>query len=193
MESTKNKVAEITTSLDSINLKVQSTEQTVINHTSQLNQVDNKISNAVDNIQIGGRNLALGTGKANGDVSAGHNGSPYVATDLLGGITAIKTNTEWSGRYFNLKAIAQRGGFKVGDNLVLSVYIKSDQNVTLNVTSHRTTSTGNTPGSSKAYNNFTVTPKWQQVWFPFVADEGSLDRTVTRIEVNKATGTNYIH
>ena len=31
------------------------------------------------------------------------------------------------------------------------------------------------------------------MWFPFVADEGSLNRTDTRIEVNIATGNNYIH
>lgn len=148
---------------------------------------------AVNGLQIGGRNLALGTGTATGDVSSGHNGSPFKTTDLLGGITAIKTNTQWSGRYFNLKNIAQRGGFKSGDNLVLSVYIKSDENVTLNVTCHRTKGSGNTAGSSKAYNGFTVTPKWQQVWFPFTADDGSLNRTDARIEVNITTGTNNIY
>ena len=171
---------------DSINLGVSQTYETKTN-------VETKINSAVNNVQIGGRNLALGTGKAIGDVSSGNNGSPYSATDLFSGITAIKTNTAWSGRYFNLKAIAQRGGFKAGDNLVLSVYIKADKNVTLNVTSHRTKGTGNTAGSSKTYTNFTVTPKWQQVWFPFVADEGSLNRVDTRIEVNKETDTNYIH
>lgn len=124
---------------------------------------NNDIDVAVSNIQSGGNNLAIGTDKANGDVNEGHYGSPYIATDLFGGITAITTNTAWAGRFFNLRAIAQRGGFKVGDNLVLSVYIKADRNVTLNVTSHRTTSTGNTAGSDKWYENFTVTPQWQQV------------------------------
>ena len=171
---------------DEINLGVSSTYETKTN-------VETKVNNAVNNIQIGGRNLALGTGKATGDVSSGNSGSPYSATDLFSGITAIKTNTAWSGRHFNLKAIARRGGFKVGDNLILSVYIKSDQNVTLNVSCHRTKGTGNASGSSKIYDNFTVTPKWQQVWFPFVADEGSLNREDARIEVNTATGSNYIH
>ena len=150
------------------------------------------VQNKIDAIQVGGRNLAIGSKTATNDFASG-GGTVTTASDLFGGVTAVKTNTAWSGRYFNLKAIAQRGGFKVGDKLVLSVYIKSDRNVTLNITAHRTTSTGNTAGSSKTYNNFTVTPTWKQVWFPFVADAGTLNRVDARIEVNIATDTNYIY
>jgi hypothetical protein len=166
---------------DAITSSVSSTYETKTN-----------VQNKIDGIQVGGRNLAIGSKTATNDFASG-GGTVTTASDLFGGITAVKTNTAWSGRYFNLKAIAQRGGFKVGDKLVLSVYIKSDQNVTLNVTAHRTMGTGNTAGSSKAYNNFTVTPTWKQVWFPFVADAGTLDRVDARIEVNTATNTNYIY
>ena len=166
---------------DSITSSVSSTYETKTN-----------VQNKIDAIQVGGRNLAIGSKTATNDLASG-GGTVTTASDLFGGVTAVKTNTAWSGRYFNLKAIAQRGGFKVGDKLVLSVYIKSDQNVTLNVTAHRTMGTGNTAGSSKTYNNFTVTPTWKQVWFPFVADAGTLDRVDARIEVNTATNTNYIY
>ena len=173
--------SQIKVAKDAITSSVSSTYETKTN-----------VQNKIDAIQVGGRNLAIGSKTATNDLASG-GGTVTTASDLFGGVTAVKTNTAWSGRYFNLKAIAQRGGFKVGDKLVLSVYIKSDQNVTLNVTAHRTMGTGNTAGSSKAYNNFTVTPTWKQVWFPFVADAGTLDRVDARIEVNTATNTNYIY
>lgn len=149
-------------------------------------------NNKIDNLQIGGRNLLLGTGTASGDVSNG-NGSKVENLDLYNGISGVKTNIMWSERFMNLKAVASRGGFNIGDNLVASVYIKSDSNITCNVSFHRSTGTGNIGGSTKTYNSVTITPEWKQYWFPFVADEGSLNRTDTRIEINKSTGDNYVY
>lgn len=148
--------------------------------------------NTVNNLSIGGRNLLLGTATATGDVSSG-SGSLVENLDLFNGITGIKTNLAWQERYMNLKAVAKRGGFNVGDSLVASVYIKSDQDVNVNVSFHRSTGTGNISGSTKTYQNVTINNKWRQFWFPFVADEGSLERVDTRIEINKATGDNYIY
>lgn len=148
--------------------------------------------NTVNNLSIGGRNLLLGTATATGDVSSG-SGSLVENLDLFNGITGIKTNLAWQERYMNLKAVAKRGGFNVGDSLVASVYIKSDQDVNVDVSFHRSTGTGNISGSTKTYQNVTINNKWRQFWFPFVADEGSLERVDTRIEINKATGDNYIY
>lgn len=149
-------------------------------------------NNKIDNIQIGGRNLLLGTGTASGDVSNGV-GSKVENLDLYNGVSGVKTNTMWSERYMNLKAVASRGGFNIGDNLVASVYIKSDSNITCDVSFHRSTGTGNIQGSTKTYKSVTITPEWKQYWFPFVADEGSLNRIDTRIEINKSTGDNYVY
>lgn len=148
--------------------------------------------NTVNNLSIGGRNLLLGTATATGDVSSG-SGSLVENLDLFNGITGIKTNLAWQERCMNLKAVAERGGFNVGDSLVASVYIKSDQDVNVDVSFHRSTGTGNISGSTKTYQNVTINNKWRQFWFPFVADEGSLERVDTRIEINKATGDNYIY
>lgn len=148
--------------------------------------------NTVNNLSIGGRNLLLGTATATGDVSSG-SGSLVENLDLFNGITGIKTNLAWQERCMNLKAVAKRGGFNVGDSLVASVYIKSDQDVNVDVSFHRSTGTGNISGSTKTYQNVTINNKWRQFWFPFVADEGSLERVDTRIEINKATGDNYIY
>lgn len=148
--------------------------------------------NTVNNLSIGGRNLLLGTATATGDVSSG-SGSLVENLDLFNGITGIKTNLAWQERCMNLKAVAKRGGFNVDDSLVASVYIKSDQDVNVDVSFHRSTGTGNISGSTKTYQNVTINNKWRQFWFPFVADEGSLERVDTRIEINKATGDNYIY
>ena len=152
----------------------------------------NSANNKIDNLEIGGRNLLLGTGTVSGDVSNG-TGSKVKNLDLYNGISGVKTNKMWSEQCMNLKAVASRGGFNIGDNLVASVYIKSDSNITCDVSFHRSTGTGNTQGSTKTYKAVTITPEWKQYWFPFVADEGSLNRTNTRIEINKSTGDNYVY
>lgn len=64
---------------------------------------------------------------------------------------------------------------------------------TVRVSCHRTYGTGNINGSSKVYSDLKISPQWQQVWFPFTADEGSLVRTDARIEISTATGENYIY
>ena len=152
----------------------------------------NNANNKVDNLEIGGRNLLLGTGTASGDVLDGA-GNKVENLDLYNGISGVKTNASWQERYMNLKAVASRGGFNIGDNLVASVYIKSDSNITCDVGFFRSTGTGSMLGSTKTYTSVTITPEWKQYWFPFVADEGSLNRTDTRIEINKSTGDNYIY
>ena len=115
---------------------------------------------AIDKLEVGGRNLLVGTGTASGDVSAS---SKVIAVeqydDLYSGLTGVQTNEAWSGRYFNLKAVAERGGFRAGDNLVISVYIKSDTEQQLTVSCHRTYGTGNINGSDKKYINTLITPQ----------------------------------
>ena len=145
----------------------------------------------VTELNIGGRNLLLGTGTATGDVAYGT--GTLEDTNLYNGLKGVKTNGAWQERYMNLKAVAARGGFQVGDKLVASVYLKADEEVTGNVSFSRSTGTGNISGSSKIYTGVTITKTWKQYWFPFTADEGSLNRTDTRIEFNKATDTNYLH
>lgn len=172
--------------------KANSTANQAQNTANTANGNASTALNTVNNLSIGGRNLLLGTATATGDVSSG-SGSLVENLDLFNGITGIKTNLAWQERCMNLKAVAKRGGFNVGDSLVASVYIKSDQDVNVDVSFHRSTGTGNISGSTKTYQNVTINNKWRQFWFPFVADEGSLERVDTRIEINKATGDNYIY
>lgn len=147
------------------------------------------VTQKINDIQIGGTNLLKGTATATGDVASGTAGI-LVDVDLYGGLKSVKTNQAWAGRYFNLKAVADRGGFKTGDNLVASVFIKSDSPVIANIRMFRANSENEV---KKAYNNFQITNNWQQVWFPFVADAASLTKTNTRIEVDRGTDNNYIY
>lgn len=157
--------------------------------TDTTNSINLSVSQKINGIQIGGTNLLKGTSTATGDVASGTAGI-LVDVDLYGGLKSVKTNQAWAGRYFNLKAVADRGGFKVGDNLVASVFIKSDSPVIANIRMFRATSEGEL---KKAYNNFQITNNWQQIWFPFVADAASLTKTNTRIEVDRGTDNNYIY
>lgn len=113
----------------------------------------------VTDLQIGGRNLLLGTGKAIGDVAKG-TGTVVENLDLYTGLTGVTTTAAGQERLMNLKAVAERNGFKVGDNLVASVYIKAQYDVTVgSIKLYRSTGTGNTPGSIKEYTNVTLTPQ----------------------------------
>ena len=57
--NTDNKISQLKLEADKITQRVQSTENTITNHTTQLGQVDNKIHNAINSLQIGGKNYVL--------------------------------------------------------------------------------------------------------------------------------------
>lgn len=136
----------------------------------------------------GGRNLLIGTATATGDVASG-TGTLVDNLDLFDGLTGVKTNTAWQERYVNLKSVYERNGFRVGDILTLSVYVKSDSATTKNFGLFRASSNSQND-SSKTIN---LTSNWQQIYFTFVASDYSKTATTTRIECSSASDTNYIY
>ena len=136
----------------------------------------------------GSRNLLIGTATATGDVASG-TGTLVDNLDLFDGLTGVKTNTAWQERYVNLKSVYERNGFRVGDILTLSVYVKSDSATTKNFCLFRASSNSQND-SSKTIN---LTSNWQQIYFTFVASDYSKTATTTRIECSSASDTNYIY
>lgn len=136
----------------------------------------------------GSRNLLIGTATATGDVASG-TGTLVDNLDLFDGLTGVKTNTAWQERYVNLKSVYERNGFRVGDVLTLSVYVKSDSATTKNFGLFRASSNSQND-SSKTIN---LTSNWQQIYFTFVASDYSKTATTTRIECSSASDTNYIY
>ena len=136
----------------------------------------------------GSRNLLIGTATATGDVASG-TGTLVDNLDLFDGLTGVKTNTAWQERYVNLKSVYERNGFRVGDILTLSVYVKSDSATTKSFCLFRASSNSQND-SSKTIN---LTSNWQQIYFTFVASDYSKTATTTRIECSSASDTNYIY
>ena len=139
----------------------------------------------VDNIS-GGRNLLVGTANVTGDVASG-SGTLVSNLDLFGGLKGVKTNAAWSERCINLKRVYNRNGFRIGDTLTASVYVKADSATTQNFNIYRAFN-----GSSTA-KSIALTTNWQQIYFTFIADSYSTTVENTRIECQSATGDNYIY
>lgn len=136
----------------------------------------------------GSRNLLIGTATATGDVASG-TGTLVDNLDLFDGLTGVKTNTAWQERYVNLKSVYERNGFRVGDILTLSVYVKSDSATTKNFGLFRASSNS----QNDSYKTINLTSNWQQIYFTFVASDYSKTATTTRIECSSASDTNYIY
>ncbi|MEN8079094.1 hypothetical protein ABFP60_19215, partial [Clostridioides difficile] len=83
VETTKNKVAEIVTNLDSITQRVSSTESTVVSHTTQLGTVDSRIE--------GAKNSAIST--ASSDATTKANNAQNNAVNSAKGYTDGQINT----------------------------------------------------------------------------------------------------
>lgn len=136
----------------------------------------------------GSRNLLIGTATATGDVASG-TGTLVDNLDLFDGLSGVKTNTAYQERYVNLKNVYERNGFRVGDVLTLSVYVKSDSATTKSFGLFRASSNSQND-STKTVN---LTSNWQQIYFTFIASDYSKTVTTTRIECSSASDTNYIY
>ena len=144
----------------------------------------------------GGTNLLQGTGTATGDVA---NGNGNLIEGSFNGYDAIKTNTAWSEKYINLKSALGRTNAKAGDWFTISVYVKADNQIntgSLYVSRALGDSTASTNDGSLdpiLMSNKPITTQWKQYAWSFQINDISLQRTVTRVEYNLATGDNWIY
>ena len=143
-------------------------------------------------IDVGNKNLLIGTGMVSGDVAGG---SGIIDKGAFNGCDAVKTNTAWEERYINLKSALGRTNAKAGDWYTISVYVKADKQIdTSSLDVYRAI------GNDNGLNLYTIfmqakpiTTQWQQYSWSFQIDDNSLKKTNTRVEYNQDTGDNWIY
>lgn len=164
-------------------------------------QALNNANSALDKINIlqangGGRNLLHGTSTASGDVA---NGNGTFVKGAFNGYDAVKTNTEFSERYINMKSALGRTNAKAGDWYTISVYVKADKQInTGGLAVYR--ALGNVDANTNdgflngiPLQNKPITTQWQQYSWSFQINNVSLQRQNTRIEYSLSTGDNWIY
>ena len=145
----------------------------------------------IDNLSVGGRNLAVGTKTISG---VNVFGSPKVENTLYG-CTAVHTTTAWVGIGFMGKPLGESGKFKVGDELTVSVYFKINAKLDNpgKIYLYRVTNKSHAFGlecdaggvsSNKEFVDITSLPlnTWIRVWASFVANDYSLSDHIMRFE-----------
>ena len=150
--------------------------------TSQMNTA---IENAVDAIEIGGRNLLKGTADITGDVGGG--GVAEWGTDsMFGGVKTAKTQSSWTGIYMKLVNIAD--AMVAGEKYTASVYVKTDEDRDVPFSAHRFTHKTNVGDGSLGTHSLKA-GVWEQLSITFTATEGddsSKTTTSARIESSQA-------
>lgn len=135
---------------------------------------------AVDNMEIGGRNLLQGS-KAlkNGDKD--FYATVVTVNDKYGDFTCSKTNSAWQGPAWDMSTIMSRCGLKPGDEVTYSVMVMVD------FTPDKPCSFSLYRAASASMDVGTLTmekDQWYKISKSFTLDEGSVVATRTRLETN---------
>lgn len=164
---------------------------------NQANSTADSVNNRLWSIQTngGGRNLLHGTSTASGDVA---NGNGTFVKGAFNGYDAVKTNTEFSERYINMKSALGRTNAKAGDWFTLSVYVKADKQINTGAISDYRITGASATSNDGAFHSILmsdqpITTQWQQYSFSFQINDTSLQRQNTRIEYSLSTGDNWIY
>lgn len=130
---------------------------------------------AVNELEVGGRNLIVGSGNGGTDYALGH-GS--MKTDGIFGRGAVHTTEAWNGFYIKMHNIATRNKLKVGDIITISIYVSASSTTEITsppITLYRHNGTGT------AYNFGTKKLKsgsWERLVFTFKITSSEFLNTV---------------
>ena len=161
------------------NLKIEKGNKAT-DYTPAPEDVDSNIKNAVDNIQIGGRNLLLGT---NGEWNIGTSSSTTALfqtsiptysigiTDVFGTNKAVRLLPTAANQYFG-SSKCTNNPCKIPNTYTFSFYVKSDSNTTIRICNRVA---GGTFDTLKTVN---VTTYWQQVFKTFTTTDVITDINV---------------
>lgn len=138
------------------------------------------VDQKIDDIEVGGRNLIIGSANGGEDYAPG-NGT--LVSDGWNGNSAVSTTYAWNGYYIKLAQIIERNNIKIGDTLTASIYVSVDSETEVT-----------TPGlhayrfdnSSRNFGAKTLKKgEWERLSFSFEVNENQVD--TARFEANMAT------
>lgn len=151
------------------------------------NQLDSQtviILTDIDGLEVGGRNLLIGTAKYTNDVKSFSPPNGLDTENNYNNLTALRTDGPWQGAYFNLARVLKRNQAKIGETYTIQIMFKVnfDDLGDINISFYRATS-----GTAQRKSVTAVPNEWYKVTFTFVIDEFSLDEEetkTTRIEID---------
>lgn len=152
--------------------------------TNQLDSQTVMILTDIDGLEVGGRNLLIGTAKYTNDVKFFSPPNGLDTENNYNNLTALRTDGPWQGAYFNLAQVLKRNQAKIGETYTIQIMFKAnfDDLGDINVSFYRATS-----GAAQRKSVTAVPNEWYKVTFTFVIDEFSLDEEqtkTTRIEID---------
>lgn len=152
---------------------------------SVLSSAKSYADSAVDNIEVGGRNLLWNSGTATAIQDSGewnaHGCTP--TTETRNNCLVSRVNSEWNGYQFNLKKIIERYNLVDGDILTYSIDVKMDEPIgILFVNNYYADNKSCGGGISTIYQwdgkYFTI-GKWERLSFTFKITQDTLDKIAT--------------
>lgn len=152
--------------------------------TTQLDSQTVTVLNDIDGLEIGGRNLLLGTAKYKDDVSQITPANGIDGDINYNGLSALRTDSPWQGAIFNLAKVLKRSNAQVGEMYTIQIMfmVNFDDLGDINISLYRATEGSPQPKTVKAIPN-----QWYKVFYTFTVDNFSLDEEETartRIEIN---------
>lgn len=138
------------------------------------------VDQKIDDIEVGGRNLIIGSANGGEDYAPG-NGT--LVSDGWNGNSAVSTTAAWNGYFIKLAQIIERNNIKIGDTLTASIYVSVDSETEVT-----------TPGlhafrfDNSSHNFGAKTLKkgeWERLSFSFEVNENQVD--TARFEANTTT------
>lgn len=131
------------------------------------------VSSTIDGIEVGGRNLLIGSATVTGDCSTN---SSIVEDISWNGNTAVLTHSAWKGIYMNLSGPCERNSVQVGDTLTASIRVMFDftPKKATKFTLYRANVAGATASTTYAVEDIPLN-KWFTVSFTFDATEYTLE------------------
>lgn len=150
------------------------------------------------NVQIGGRNLLLGSGTfVGGDAVLG---SGAIADGGYGAAPkCIKQKNAWGGPYIHLGDALTRIGASVGDTVTLSIMVSCDSSTavtTPNMYLYRANANSSTTGLNGGTDQTQLVIKsgiWKKLWCTFDVTEYALTATTTRFESSATTSYSIMY
>lgn len=157
--------------------------------TTQLDDQTVTVLKDIDGLEIGGRNLLLGTAKYKDDVSQITPANGIDGDINYNGLSALRTDSPGQGASFNLAKVLKRSNAQVGEIYTIQIMfmVNFDDLGDINISLYRARQDSPQSKTVKAIPN-----QWYKVFYTFIVDDFSLDeeKTVeTRIEINNYDGS----
>ena len=143
---------------------------------------------AINDIEIGGRNLLIGTANYTGDVAYTSNSAIPIDDEVkYNDLLSIRTYKPWQGAYLDLSKVLNRHGAKIGDVYTIQIMFMVNFDDLGDIRLHLYRAVDETTAGVPRATITAEPNKWYKASFTFTVDDYSLSDdspNTTRIEID---------